>query len=437
MPFKSLFLLDTKINLNLSQYKLGRDFANQLDNDDQLSNFRNQFHIPKDENGKELIYMTGNSLGLQPKITKSYIDQELEDWASLGVEGHTEGENPWLHYHEFLTETMAEIVGAKPLEVIVMNSLTANLHLMMVSFYKPTKKRYKILIEADAFPSDKYAVESQLRHHGYDDKEGLVLWKSRDDEELVNYEDLESILEEQGNEIALIMIGGVNYYTGQFFDLKRITEIGHSCGCTVGFDCAHGAGNVQLNLHNSGADFAVWCTYKYLNSGPGSLAGAFVHERHANSKDLNRFTGWWSHNKETRFKMRDEFDQLPGAEGWQLSNPPILSMAAIRASLDVFKEAGFDKLCSKSIALTGYFEFLINQLNNSDIKIITPLNPEERGCQLSIQVKNADKSLHKKLTDAGIITDWREPDVIRCAPVPLYNSFKDIYEFVERLKKVL
>ncbi len=437
MPFKSLFLLDTKINLNLSQYKLGRDFANQLDNDDQLSNFRNQFHIPKDENGKELIYMTGNSLGLQPKITKSYIDQELKDWANLGVEGHTEGKNPWLHYHEFLTQTMAEIVGAKPLEVIVMNSLTANLHLMMVSFYKPTKKRYKILIEADAFPSDKYAVESQLRHHGYDDKEGLVLWKSRDGEELVNYEDLESILEEQGKEIALIMIGGVNYYTGQFFDLKRITELGHNYGCTVGFDCAHGAGNVQLNLHNSGADFAVWCTYKYLNSGPGSLSGAFVHERHANSKDLNRFTGWWSHNKETRFKMRDEFDQLPGAEGWQLSNPPILSMAAIRASLDVFKEAGFDKLCSKSIALTGYFEFLINQLNNSDIKIITPLNPEERGCQLSIQVKNADKSLHKKLTDAGIITDWREPDVIRCAPVPLYNSFKDIYEFVERLKKVL
>ena len=437
MPFKSLFLLDTKINLNLSKYKLGRDFANQLDNDDQLSNFRNQFHIPKDENGKELIYMTGNSLGLQPKITKSYIDQELKDWANLGVEGHTEGKNPWLHYHEFLTETMANIVGAKPLEVIVMNSLTANLHLMMVSFYKPNKRRYKILIEADAFPSDKYAVESQLRHHGYDDKEGLILWKSRDKEELANYEDLESIIEEQGNEIALIMIGGVNYYTGQFFDLKRITELGHSYGCTVGFDCAHGAGNVQLNLHNSGADFAVWCTYKYLNSGPGSLSGAFVHERHANSKDLNRFTGWWSHNKETRFKMRDEFDQLPGAEGWQLSNPPILSMAAIRASLDVFKEAGFDKLCLKSKVLTGHFEFLINQLNNSDIKIITPSNPDERGCQLSIQVKNANKSLHKELTEASIITDWREPDVIRCAPVPLYNSFMDIYEFVERLKKVL
>ena len=421
----------------MSNYQLGLEYAKQLDNEDQLSEFRHQFHLPKDDQGNPLIYMTGNSLGLQPKITKDYIQQELNDWATLGVEGHTEGKNPWLHYHEFLTETMADIVGAKPLEVVVMNSLTANLHFMMVSFYKPTNKRYKILIEADAFPSDKYAVESQLRHHGYDDKDGLILWKSRDGEELARYEDLEKILKDQGDEIALIMIGGVNYYTGQFFDLKRITELGHKYGCTVGFDCAHGAGNVPLNLHDSGADFAVWCTYKYLNSGPGSLSGAFVHERHANRKDLNRFTGWWSHNKETRFKMRDEFDQLPGAEGWQLSNPPILSMAAIRASLDVFKKAGFDKLVLKSKKLTGYFEFLINELNNSDIKIITPKNPDERGCQLSIQVINADKSLHQKLTDSGIITDWREPDVIRCAPVPLYNSFMDVYNFVDRLKSIL
>lgn len=421
----------------MSNYQLGLEFAKQLDQNDELAVFRTQFHMPKDKNGNELIYMTGNSLGLQPKITKDYINQELEDWANLGVEGHTHGSHPWLHYHEFLTETMANIVGAKPLEVVVMNSLTANLHFMMVSFYKPTPKRYKILIEADAFPSDKYAVESQLRHHSYDDHEGLILWKARKGEELANYDDLETILKEQGDEIALIMIGGVNYYTGQFFDLKRITQLGHKHGCVVGFDCAHGAGNVKLNLHDSGADFAVWCTYKYLNSGPGSLSGAFVHERHANRKDLNRFTGWWSHNKQTRFRMRDEFDQLPGAEGWQLSNPPILSMAAIRASLDVFKKADFDKLCQKSKELTGYFEFLLNELNNSDIKIITPTNPDERGCQLSIQVKNADKSLHDKLTDTGIITDWREPDVIRCAPVPLYNSYMDVYGFVERLKKVL
>ena len=421
----------------MTNYKLGLDFAKQLDNEDQLADYRQQFHIPKDKNGKDLIYFCGNSLGLQPKITKTYIDQELQDWANLGVEGHTEGKNPWLHYHEFLTDTMANIVGAKPLEVVVMNSLTANLHFMMVSFYQPTPKRYKILIEADAFPSDKYAVESQLRHHGYDDKEGLILWKARKGEELANYDDLEAILNQHGDEIALVMIGGVNYYTGQFFDLKRITDLGHKHGCVVGFDCAHGAGNVQLNLHDSGADFAVWCTYKYLNSGPGSLSGAFVHERHANNKDLNRFTGWWSHNKKTRFRMRDDFDQLPGAEGWQLSNPPILSMAAIRASLDVIQEAGFDKLCEKSKVLIGYFEFLINQLNNKDIKIITPSNPNERGCQLSIQVKNADKSLYDKLTDAGVITDWREPDVIRCAPIPLYNSFQDVYNMVERLKELL
>ena len=421
----------------MTTYKSGLEYAKHLDQNDTLAHFRSQFHIPKDKNGNDLIYFCGNSLGLQPKNTKSYIDQELDDWARLGVEGHTEGKNPWLHYHEFLTETMAEIVGAKNKEVVVMNSLTANLHFMMVSFYQPTPKRYKILIEADAFPSDKYAVESQLRHHGYDDKEGLILWKARKGEELANYEDLEHILNEQGDEIALIMIGGVNYYTGQFFDLKRITDLGHKHGCIVGFDCAHGAGNVNLELHNSGADFAVWCTYKYLNSGPGSLSGAFVHERHANRKDLNRFTGWWSHNKQTRFRMRDEFDQLPGAEGWQLSNPPILSMAAIRASLDVVKEAGFNNMLEKSKELTNYFEFLINGLNNSDIKIITPRNPKERGCQLSIQVKNADRSLHDKLTEAGVITDWREPDVIRCAPVPLYNSFEDVFRMVEKLKENL
>ena len=417
----------------MTTYKSGLEYAKQLDQNDTLAHFRSQFHIPKDKNGNDLIYFCGNSLGLQPKNTKSYIDQELDDWARLGVEGHTEGKNPWLHYHEFLTET----VGAKNKEVVVMNSLTANLHFMMVSFYQPTPKRYKILIEADAFPSDKYAVESQLRHHGYDDKEGLILWKARKGEELANYEDLEHILKDQGDEIALIMIGGVNYYTGQFFDLKRITDLGHKHGCMVGFDCAHGAGNVNLDLHNSGADFAVWCTYKYLNSGPGSLSGAFVHERHANNKDLNRFTGWWSHNKQTRFRMRDEFDQLPGAEGWQLSNPPILSMAAIRASLDVVKEAGFNNMLEKSKELTNYFEFLINGLNNSDIKIITPSHPKERGCQLSIQVKNADRSLHDKLTESGVITDWREPDVIRCAPVPLYNSFEDVFRMVEKLKEIL
>mgnify|MGYP003675851322 FL=1 len=372
----------------MSDYQLGLDYALQQDQNDELKSYRNQFHIPKDKNGKELIYMTGNSLGLQPKSTKSYINQELDDWANLGVEGHTEGQTPWLQYHEFLTESMAKVVGAKPIEVVVMNTLTANLHFMMVSFYKPTKTRYKILIESDAFPSDKYAVESQLRHHGFDDKDGLILWKPRKNEELLRYEDLEDILEKHGNDIALIMIGGVNYYTGQFFDLKRIAQIGHKHGCMVGFDCAHGAGNVPLNLHGSGVDFAVWCTYKYLNSGPGSLAGCFVHERHAHNKNLNRFTGWWSHNKQTRFNMRDDFDQLPGAEGWQLSNPPILSMAAIKASLDMFHEVGIENLVKKSKKLTGYFEFLLKQLGEDTIKIMTPSNPKERGCQFSFPLPN-------------------------------------------------
>tara|TARA_R110002050_G_scaffold104052_5_gene213290 strand:- start:54995 stop:56266 length:1272 start_codon:yes stop_codon:yes gene_type:complete len=421
----------------LHNYKEGLDYAKEQDQNDALSTYRNQFHIPKDKHGNDLIYMTGNSLGLQPKATKAYINQELEDWANLGVEGHLEAKNPWLPYHEFLTESMAKVVGAKPIEIVVMNTLTANLHFMMVSFYQPTKTRYKILIESDAFPSDKYAVESQLRHHGFDDKQGLILWEPRKDEELLNYDDLEAILDAQGDEIALIMIGGVNYYTGQYFDLKHITQLGHKHGSTVGFDCAHGAGNVALNLHESGADFAVWCTYKYLNSGPGSLAGCFVHERHAYNKDLNRFTGWWSHNKQTRFNMRNKFDQLPGAEGWQLSNPPILSMAAIKASLDMFNDVGFEKLIEKSKKLTGYFEFLLNQLGDDVISIITPSNPEERGCQLSIQVKNADKTLHDKLTESGVISDWREPDVIRCAPAPLYNSFEDVYRLVEKLKTIL
>ncbi|WP_282121722.1 kynureninase [Algibacter mikhailovii] len=421
----------------MSDYKLGVAYALEQDHKDDLKAYRQQFHIPKDAAGNNWIYMTGNSLGLQPKSTKSYINEELEDWANLGVEGHTQGKTPWLSYHELLTDKMAQIVGAKSQEVIVMNTLTANLHFMMVSFYKPSKTRFKIVIESDAFPSDKYAVQSQLRHHGFDDNEGLVLWKPRQDEVLLRHEDLETILEDQGDEIALILIGGVNYYTGQFLDLKRITQLGHKYNCVVGFDCAHGAGNVALKLHDSGADFAVWCTYKYLNAGPGSLGGCFVHERHAHKKDLNRFTGWWSHNKQTRFNMRDEFDQLPGAEGWQLSNPPILSMAAIKASLDMFHEVGMSKLITKSKKLTGYLEFLLKQLGENTIRIITPYNTNERGCQLSIQVKNANKALHDKLTNEGVISDWRAPDVIRCAPVPLYNSFADVYHLVEKLKAIL
>ena len=421
----------------MSDYNLGLDYAKQQDQLDDLKHYRSQFHIPKDNKGNEWLYFTGNSLGLQPKSTKEYIVQELEDWANLGVEGHFEAKNPWMPYHEYLTNSMAKIVGAKPIEVVVMNTLTTNLHLLMVSFYQPTKTKYKIVIESDAFPSDRYAVQTQLEFHGFDANEGLIEWKPRKDKELLNIEDLETILEEHGEEIALLLIGGVNYYTGQYLDLKKIAELGHTKNCMVGIDLAHGVGNIKPELHDSGVDFAAWCTYKYLNSGPGSLAGLFVHEKHAHNKELKRFAGWWSHNKATRFNMRQPLDVIPGAEGWQLSNPPILSMAAIKASLDMFNEVGMDALRQKSIKLTGYFEVLINELNNDKIKIITPSNPEERGCQLSIQVKDADKSLHQKLTDAHIITDWREPDVIRCAPTPLYNTFEDVYKMVEKLKEIL
>ena len=419
------------------KYQNSLAFAKQLDKEDKLSSLRNRFLIPKDKNGDDWLYFTGNSLGLQPKSTKDYISQELEDWANLGVEGHFEAKHPWINYHEYLTDKMATIVGAKPLEVVIMNTLTTNLHLLMVSFYQPTKTKYKIVIESDAFPSDRYAVESQLKFHGFDADEGVILWKPRVGEELLRIEDLEEILTNQGDEIAMLLIGGLNYYTGQFLDLKRIAEIGHAKGCVVGIDLAHGAGNVQPNLHDSGVDFAAWCTYKYLNSGPGSIAGLFVHEKHAYKKDLPRFAGWWNHNKATRFNMRMPFDVMEGAEGWQLSNPPVLAMAPILASLDLFKEVGMHALREKSEKLTGYFEFLINEIGSDDIKIITPKNPKERGCQLSIQVKNADKSLHKKLMENHVITDWREPDVIRCAPVPMYNSFEDVYQMVEILKKYL
>ncbi|WP_024768983.1 kynureninase [Aquimarina macrocephali] len=417
--------------------KASLEYAKELDQKDKIAQYRDQFHIPKDDNGKDWIYMCGNSLGLQPKTTQKYIQQELEDWANFGVEGHFEAKNPWMPYHEFLTDTMAKVVGAKPLEVVIMNTLTTNLHLLMVSFYQPDKTKYKIVIESDAFPSDRYAVESQLRFHGFDPKEGLIEWKPRSGEELLRLEDLETILDQQGDEIALLLIGGVNYYTGQYLDLKKIADLGHAKNCMVGIDLAHGVGNIQPELHDSGVDFAAWCTYKYLNSGPGSLGGLFVHEKHAYNKDLKRFAGWWSHNKNTRFNMRQEFDVMPGAEGYQLSNPPILSMAAIKASLDIFNEVGMVALREKSKALTAYFEFLINEMDTDRIKIITPANPEERGCQLSIQVKNADKSLHQKLTDHHIITDWREPDVIRCAPTPLYNSFEDVYRMTEILKTLV
>ena len=421
----------------LMTYQNSLDYAKQLDQEDPISYLRNQFHIPRDKHGKEWLYFTGNSLGLQPKITSKYIEQELHDWANFGVEGHFEAKNPWLSYHELLTDTMAKVVGAKPIEVVVMNTLTTNLHLLMVSFYQPSKTKYKIIIESDAFPSDRYAVQSQLSFHGFDPDEALIEWKPKEGKELLELEDLKSILDSQGDDVALLLIGGVNYYTGQYLDIKKIAELGHAKKCMVGIDLAHGVGNIQPNLHDSGVDFAAWCTYKYLNSGPGSLSGLFVHEKHAQRKDLPRFSGWWNHNKETRFNMRQPFDVMSGAEGWQLSNPPILSMAAIKASLDIFDKVGMSALLNKSKKLTGFFEYLIHEIASDTIKIITPTHPNERGCQLSLQVKNADKNLHKKLTENNIITDWREPDVIRCAPVPMYTSFEDVYCMVKTLESLL
>ena len=414
-------------------YKNTEEFSLQLDENDELKHYRNEFSIPLQKNGEERVYLCGNSLGLQAKRTKSFINQELEDWATFGVEGHFHAKNPWMPYHEFLTESYSKIVGSKQSEVVAMNTLTVNLHLMMVSFYRPTKDRYKIIIETDSFPSDIYAVESQIKHHGYSVNDSLIKLTPRDGESSIRTEDISEIIDREGNEIAVIMLGGVNYYTGQVFDFETITKLGQDKGIVVGFDLAHAAGNVNLELHKWNVDFAVWCSYKYLNSGPGSVAAAFVHEKHHNS-DLPRFAGWWGHNKENRFKMPDEFNAIKSAEGWQLSNPPILSLAAIRASLSIFDEVGMEKLVVKSKKLTDYLLFLLNTIETNRIEIITP---EERGCQISIRVKNGDKELFNKITEKGVIADWREPDVIRVAPVPLYNSFSDVFNFYNILKAVI
>jgi kynureninase len=414
-------------------YKNTADFASELDAKDELQHYRNEFHIPLQKNGEDHIYMCGNSLGLQPKRTKEFLNQELDDWATFGVEGHFHAKNPWMPYHEFLTESYAKIVGGKPAEVVAMNTLTVNLHLMMVSFYRPTESRHKIIIEGDAFPSDIYAVESQIKHHGLSPETSLIKLRPRDGESAIRTEDIQEIIEREGDEIILIMLGGVNYYTGQVFDFEKITKIAHNKGINVGFDLAHAAGNIKLELHKWGVDFAVWCSYKYLNSGPGSVAAAFVHEKHHQS-NLLRFAGWWGHNKEDRFKMPDNFVPITTAEGWQLSNPPILSLAAIRASLSIFDEVGMNKLVSKSKKLTDYLVFLLNSIESDRIEIITP---EERGCQLSIRVKNGDKKLFDSITIKGVIADWREPDVIRVAPIPLYNSFQDVFDFYSLLKEEL
>ncbi len=406
-----------------------------LDANDALKTYREQFYIPTQKDGSDVIYLCGNSLGLQPKSTKLYLQQELDDWANLGVEGHTAAKNPWLHYHELLTNNMATVVGALPTEVVVMNTLTTNLHLMMVSFYTPTNERYKILTDWNPFPSDSYALASQVQLHGYNPTESIVAPTPIGSSATITTTQILELLAEQGHQIALVMIGTVNYYSGQVYDMATITKAAHSKGCKVGFDLAHAVGNIPMQLHQTGADFAVWCTYKYLNSGPGSLAGCFVHERHHHNFKGNRLTGWWGTNKQSRFAMLPQFDAIPTAEAWQLSNPPILSMAAIHASLQLFAAAGMVNLIKKSEELTSYLINLLQQIPTTNIEIITPIVPEQRGCQISLRIKNNGKQLHTTLTSKGIVTDWREPDVIRVAPVPLYNTFEDVYRFVAILQE--
>lgn len=413
------------------------EFAKSLDEKDPLKNFRQKFLFPQ-HNGSDVVYFTGNSLGLQPKTTASYIQQELNDWAQFGVEGHFLAKNPWMPYHEFLTDKMARIVGALPKETVMMNQLTVNLHLLMVSFYRPTQQRYKILCEAKAFPSDQYALQSQVKFHGYNPDEAIIEIHPREGEYTINEADIFEAIEKHKDSLALIMIGGVNFFSGQVFDMKAITEAGHKAGAIVGFDLAHAAGNLKLELHDWKVDFAAWCSYKYLNSGPGSVAGAFVHEKHLSNCDLPIFAGWWGHDKQTRFLMDKTFIPMQTAERWQISNAPIFSMAACRASLDIFDEAGMNALVEKSKKLTAYLEFVVNEINkekNNCLHIITP--KQNRGCQISIVAHGYGKTLYNKLIENGVMPDWREPNVIRCAPVPLYNSFEDIHRFSNILRELL
>lgn len=418
------------------QFENSKAFAQQLDAVDPLKEYRNRFHHPN-LNDKTTTYFCGNSLGLEPKTARESVNQELDDWAEFGVEGHFNAKTPWVSYQDIFPEQLSKLVGAIPQEVTVMNGLTVNLHLLMVSFYQPTDTRYKIICEAKAFPSDQYALETQVKHHNLNPQDAIIEIAPRQGEDLIDEQDILDAIEENSNELALIMFGGVNYYTGQVFDMKTITEAGHKVGAKVGFDLAHGAGNIPLQLHDWDVDFACWCSYKYLNSGPGNVSGAFVHERHCNNPELNRFAGWWGNNPDSRFKMESGFVPAEGARGWQLSNVPVFGMAVHKSALDIHAEVGMKKLREKSLKLTGYLEFLIDDIDSKDVKIITPRNPNQRGCQISLHVNHEAKKLHQSLLDEGVITDYREPNVIRLAPVPLYNSFEDVWAFADVLRKHL
>ena len=402
-------------------------FARQLDRDDSLRAWREQFIFPQHK-GENVLYFCGNSLGLQPKTIRQALLNELDQWATHGVEGHFRGDMPWMYYHKFLTGQSARLVGTLPHEVVVMNTLTVNLHLMMVSFYRPVPERFKIIMEAGAFPSDQYAVESQVRWHGYDLATAIVELAPRPGEDTLRTDDILQTIEKEGNNAALVMLGGVNYYTGQLYDMESIAAAAHRAGAYAGFDLAHAAGNAPLRLHDWNADFAVWCSYKYLNSGPGGPSGAFVHERHGDNPALPRFAGWWGHDESVRFQMKKGFRPMRGAEGWQISNAQIFSFAAHKASLDIFDAAGMENLRAKSLQLTGFLEFILDEINREKnlFRIITPRDPAKRGCQLSLLTDHRGKALFDYLSENGAVADWREPNVIRFAPVPLYNSFEDV-----------
>lgn len=420
-------------------HQFTEEFAKQQDQADALHKYRQSFHFPQ-HNNQDVVYYTGNSLGLQPKSTKSFVETELNDWAKFGVEGHFKATHPWFSYHEQLTEKAAKVVGGLPTEVVCMNQLTVNLHLLMVSFYRPTPQRYKIICEAKAFPSDQYALESQVKFHGFKPEEAIVEVGPREGEYVIRPEDILAAIEKHGNETALILFGGVNYFTGQVFDMASITAAGHKVGAQVGFDLAHAAGNIELKLHDWNVDFACWCSYKYLNSGPGGVSGAFVHEKHHRS-NLPMFAGWWGYDKTQRFKMEKGFQPIPTAEAWQLSNAPVLSMSAHLAALTMFDEVGMPALIEKSKKLTAYLEFIIEEINRikfngkKTLEIITP--KESRGCQLSIIAHGYGKNLFYQLIEHGVISDWREPSVIRLAPVPFYNSFEDQYRFGKILMELV
>jgi len=411
-------------------------FALQLDSEDPLRHFRQKFHLPLGKDDRPLIYFAGNSLGLMPKAARAIVDEELDNWAKLGVDAHHATGTPWYTYHEALREPTARLVGANPLEVICMNSLTVNLHLMMATFYRPTKSRFKILMEEPAFPSDTYAIKTQIAHHGLDPRDALILARPRKNEFTIRTEDIVDLIQKHADQLAVVILAGVNFFTGQLFDIERITAAAQTRGITVGFDLAHAIGNVPLSLHDWNVDFAVWCSYKYLNAGPGAVAGAFVHERHATNTKLPRLAGWFGNDPNTRFRLHlePEFIPVASADGWQISNPPIFAMAPLRASLAIFDDAGgMESLRAKSMRLTGYLEFLLTEIGSEKFTVITPRNPDERGCQLSIQAHEHPKELFSRLQAAGVKCDFREPNVVRAAPTPLYNTFHEVWSFARIL----